>query len=72
MEAQVSWETRGVGNTGSDGKHLAWKTRGLVENTGTQCKEKHGVKVKKNMGNHYFVEQNQNFVILNCIENHLT
>ena len=70
---RLSWETRGVENTGSGGKHMAWKTRGLVENTGTQWKGKHGVKVKKKTrGNHYFVEQNQNFVILNCTENRLT
>ena len=65
----------GVENTGSGGKHLASKTWGLVENTEIPWKGKHGVKVKKkkkNTGNHYFVEQNQNFVILNCIENHLT
>ena len=55
----VYWKTQGVeaqglvGNTGR-GKHgfwweknLAWKTRGLVKNTGTQWKGKHGVKVKK-------------------------
>ena len=31
---------RGVENTGSGGKHGAWKTQGLVENTGCG---KHGV-----------------------------
>ena len=32
---------RDVENTGSGGKHGAWKTRGLVENTGSDGK--HGV-----------------------------
>ena len=59
-----TWKTRGlVENTGSTGKHRAWKQRSRgkhgrgkhgfwwetlgVENTGTQWKGKHGVKVKK-------------------------
>ena len=32
------WKTRGVENTGSGEKHAVWKTRGLVENTGSQWK----------------------------------
>ena len=82
-------------NTGSTGKHRAWKQRSRgkhrrgkhgfwwetlgVENTGSGGKygdsverKTWGQSEKKNTGNHYFVEQNQNFVILNCIENHLT
>ena len=64
------WKTRVVENTGC-GKHgVWWKTRGLVESTGSGGK--HGVSVEntgskcKTQRNHYFAQQlSLNFVISN-------
>ena len=43
--------SQGVENMGSVGKHGVWKTRGLVENTGSKCKTR---------GNHYTIQNSKN------------
>ena len=44
------WKTRGVENTGSGGKRgVWWKTRGVVENTGSTWKTQGSIVFRQNM-----------------------